>query len=126
MGPMPTSLSDRYKALYVKFADSWRVSDSTTLFDYAPGTSTKTYTMKTWPPEDGKCDLPYTVPLKGVNKDIAERACEGVFIPHLHGFCVLDVMVTGNTDFGKGYVISQGLPKYKRKVQHRHMPKEMR
>ncbi|MFV8584305.1 hypothetical protein ACNRBS_10870 [Ralstonia pseudosolanacearum] len=116
MGPMPTSLTDRFKALYVKFADSWRVSDSTTLFDYAPHTSTKTYTMKTWPPEDGICELPFTVPLIGVNQDVAERACKGVFIPHLKRSCVQDVMVTGNLDIGKGYVLSQGLPRYKIRV----------
>jgi len=116
IGPRPTSLPDRYNALYVKFADSWRVSDSTTLFDYAPGTSTKTYSMKTWPPEDGKCDLPFTVPLQGVSAEVAESACKGVFIPRLKNSCVLDVMVTGNTNFGKGYVLTQGLPKGKIKV----------
>ena len=72
-----------------------------------------------------QADLPFSVPLKGVNVDLAERACKGVFIPHLKRSCVQDVMVTGNTNFGKGYVLSQGLPKYKIKVPN-GKPKEIR
>lgn len=116
MGARPAPLPDRYKALYVTFADSWRVSDSSTLFDYAPGTSTKTYTMRTWPPEDGKCDLPFTVPLQGVSEAVADQACKGVFIPHMKRSCILDVMATGSTAFGKGYVVTQGFPKRKIKA----------
>ena len=49
VGPMPTSLPERYDVLYEKFADAWRVTDRDSLFDYAPGASTSTYTMKDWP-----------------------------------------------------------------------------
>lgn len=113
MGARPGPLSERYAALYGKFADSWRVTDATTLFDYAAGTSSKDFSVTGWPPENGKCGLPGAMPLRGVNQDVAERACAGVLIPHLKQSCVLDVMVTGDTGFGKGYQLTQGLPAYK-------------
>jgi len=116
MGAKPADLQDRYKALYVKFAESWRVNDSSTLFDYAPGTSTKTYTMRTWPGEGGQCELPFTVPVKGVNIDVAEQTCKAIQSPRLKRFCVFDAMVTGNTGFGRSYAMAQGLPKTKGKV----------
>ena len=34
--PMPQSIHDRFVKLYRKFADAWRVTDKTSLFDYAP------------------------------------------------------------------------------------------
>jgi len=116
MGAKPADLQDRYKTLYVKCAESWRVNDSSTLFDYAPGTSTKTYTMRTWPGESGQCELPYTVPVQGVNIDVAEQTCQAIQSPRLKGFCVFDVMVTGNRGFGQSHAMAQGLPKTKRKV----------
>jgi len=111
MGAKPADLHDRYAALYVKFADSWRVNDSTTLFDYAPGTSTKTYTMRTWPGEGGQCELLFTVPVKGVDIAVAEQACKAIQSPRFKKFCVFDVMVTGNRGFGRSYAVAQGLPK---------------
>ncbi len=116
MGVKPADLHDRYKALYVKFAESWRVDDSSTLFDYAPGTSTKTYTMRTWPGDGGPCELPFTVPVKGVGIDVAEQACKAIQSPRLKRFCVFDVMVTGNRGFGRSYAIAQGLPKTRGKA----------
>jgi hypothetical protein len=38
LGPMPATLPQRYSDLYGKFADAWRVTNTTSLFDYAPGT----------------------------------------------------------------------------------------
>jgi hypothetical protein len=110
MGAKPADLKDRYTALYVKFADSWRVNDTTTLFGYSPGTSTKTYSMPAWPGQDGKCELPFTVPVSGVSIDVAEQTCKGILSPRLKRFCVFDVMVTGNKGFGRSYAVAQGLP----------------
>ena len=39
---MPANLHDRYVTLYDKFGAAWRVTNSNSLFDYAPGTSTAT------------------------------------------------------------------------------------
>ena len=52
LGAMPAAMHDRYVELYVKFAGSWRVNNDTSLFDYAPDTSTKTFTFKEWPKEN--------------------------------------------------------------------------
>ena len=57
VGPKPASLHDRYVALYRTFADAWRVTDETSLFEYAPGTSTKTFTDPDWPAEKPPCVL---------------------------------------------------------------------
>ncbi len=43
LGARPVAMHDRYVDLYVTFADSWRVNNKTSLFDYARGTSTKTF-----------------------------------------------------------------------------------
>ena len=43
--------------LYGPFADAWRVSDSTTLFDYDPGKSTATYTDRAFPSDVDRAAL---------------------------------------------------------------------
>src|SRR5262249_44553775 len=63
LGPMPAALHERYVDLYQKFADAWRVNDKTSLFDYAPGTSTATFTLRSWPPESPPCVLAETRPV---------------------------------------------------------------
>ena len=55
LGPMPAAMHDRYVALYQTFANGWRVSNASSLFDYAPGQSTATFTDTSWPPEQGAC-----------------------------------------------------------------------
>ena len=108
LGPKPVPTDERYKAVYVKFADSWRASDVDTLFDYSTGTSTKDFTNSDWPRQDGKCALPGSTPLKGTTLDVAQKVCRGVVVPHLRRSCVQDVMATGDRVFGKSYVKGQG------------------
>lgn len=107
MGSMPGPLHDRYVALYQKFADAWRVTNGTSLFDYAPGTSTDTFTMRSWPLENPPCVLPHTRPVPPASKDEAERACLRITNKDTHANCVFDVMVTGNIGFAKTYLLSQ-------------------
>lgn len=107
IGPMPGPLHQRYVDLYQKFADAWRVSDRTSLFDYAPGTSTATFTLKSWPLEQPPCVLPQSPPVKPASPRVAEAACRGVTGKNAHADCVFDVTVTGNTGFAKTYVLSQ-------------------
>jgi hypothetical protein len=76
MGPMPATLPERYTALYRTFADAWRVSDRDSLFDYAPGTSTETFTRRDWPKQTLPCDGP------GDQADRArERSCRRNGLP---------------------------------------------
>jgi hypothetical protein len=116
VGAMPPALGDRYDVLYRKFADSWRVTAATSLFDYSPGTSTGTFTNADWPGRDGRCGLPNTVLLQGVDATVAEQSCQGIFIPHFKRMCVLDVMVTGDRTFGGGYRLTQGPKRYSVRV----------
>jgi hypothetical protein len=107
MGPKPTSAHEQYVELYGRFADAWRVTDKTSLFDYAAGTSTDTFTMRGWPPENGKCDVPGTVPVEGASEEVAKEACKGV--PGDPANCIFDVQVTGLTNIANTYVASRNV-----------------
>lgn len=115
-GAKPPSVEDRYQLLYVKFAESWRVNGGNTLFDYAPGTSSKTYTIKEWPGLEGKCELPFQVPLVGTSLEKAKEACADVIVPHMKEGCVQDVLVTGDPVFGRSYLKGQGTVKVIAKI----------
>lgn len=110
VGPRATSLNERYIQLYETFADSWRVSDATSLFDYLPGTSTATFTMDSWPaprgnPEDKNCsfDNGLVAELKPVDVTIAEEQCRDVKDKNNKANCVFDVKETGNLEFADLY-----------------------
>lgn len=105
MGPKPTSAHDQYVELYERFADAWRVTDKTSLFDYAQGTSTDTFTMRGWPPENGKCDIPGVVPVEGVSEEVAKEACKGLSGDPAN--CIFDVKITGLTNIANTYIASR-------------------
>lgn len=107
IGPMPASLHDRFVALYQTFTDAWRVTSANSLFDYAPGTSTDMFTMKTWPPEHPPCLLPGKVPVAPLPEAVAKQVCQSVTVDNAH--CVFDVTVTGNAGFATTYLIRQSL-----------------
>jgi hypothetical protein len=107
MGPIPSSLHQRYADLYQKFGDAWRVTDATSLFDYSSGTSTNTFTMHDWPKENPPCVIPETKPVQPASEAVAQRACRGVTDKNSHNNCVNDVVVTGNPEFAKVYLQSQ-------------------
>ncbi|WP_315814813.1 hypothetical protein [Paraflavitalea speifideaquila] len=110
LGPMPSSLTQRYHDLYEVFGNAWRVHDTTSLFDYAPGTSTKTFTNPSWPGGDStkNCippDVPGGIkPQRPIPKAEAEKICGEIKDGNRRSNCVLDVMATGETGFGKTYV----------------------
>lgn len=107
MGPMPAALHQRYIDLYHKFGNAWRVTDKTSLFDYAPGTSTKTFTLDSWPLEKPPCVIPQTPPVKPAEPGVAERACRLVLDKNMKRDCLFDVTVTGEPGFAKAYLVSQ-------------------
>jgi hypothetical protein len=49
LGPIPEGIQQRFDVLYKKFGEAWRITDKNSLFDYAPGTATETFTLKNWP-----------------------------------------------------------------------------
>jgi hypothetical protein len=108
LGALPASIDDRYVAIYQKFADSWRVTAQSSLFDYATGTSTDTYANRGWPPKTGSCSVPNTPVLHGATQAVAESACANIAVGHYRRMCVLDVMATGDRTFARGYLLTQG------------------
>jgi hypothetical protein len=107
LGPRPAALHDRYVALNETFADAWRVTDATSLFDYAPGTSTAAFTVDSWPQESPPCVLPRERPAEPVAVEVAERACRRITDPNRQANCVFDVTVTGEPGFAEAYLLTQ-------------------
>ena len=101
---MPAAQHDRYVELYGKFADSWRVNKETSLFDYAEGTSTTTFTNKAWPTENG----PYVAGTGPVAKPLGRKAavlaCRGVVGKNENADCVFDVMMIGHANIAQGHL----------------------
>ncbi|MDO8412386.1 MAG: S8 family serine peptidase [Gallionellaceae bacterium] len=108
LGAKPVATHDRYVALYEKFADSWRVNKKTSLFDYARGTSTKTFTFAQWPLEKP----PYVIAQGGkaakpLQRKAAQQLCRTVEGKNNKADCIFDVMVTGHAGFAKTYLLEQ-------------------
>jgi hypothetical protein len=123
VGPMPASLNARYVTLYKTFADSWRITNTTSLFVYAPGTSTSTFTDLNWPAEKLPCKLKpeFQIPgvkvLQGMPVARAEMICRVVTDKNLNRNCVFDVATTGDETFAKGYVFAEEIQLYGTRVK---------
>jgi hypothetical protein len=123
VGPMPPNLHDRYVTLYKTFADSWRVTDNTSMFVYESGTSTKTFTDLDWPAEKSPCKLKPEFQVSGAQSlmsipiEKAEMICSGITIKDLHDDCVFDVATTGDKAFARGYHLAQDLKLYGTSIQ---------
>lgn len=104
LGPKPAQLPERYEVLYKKFADAWRVTDSTSLFDYAPGTNTKSFTRADWPQFNPQsCKIDGQRPAQPATPAVAAEACKAVTNEAQKADCIFDVTVTGETGFGRTY-----------------------
>ncbi len=106
LGAMP-ALPQRYTDLYQTFANAWRVSDATSLFDYAPGTSTASFTLPAWPPQNADCTLPDRKPIKPLPLLTAKRLCRGITGANRNANCVFDTIALGDGVFAKTYLASQ-------------------
>jgi von Willebrand factor type D domain len=110
LGPIPESLNQRYQQLYEQFADAWRVTDATSLFDYAPGTNTATFTLDEWPRSNPKsCALEGQNSATPATPEVAVEACKGVTDAAQRADCVFDVTFTGHTGFGQSYEAMQNV-----------------
>lgn len=114
-GPAPGTLAARHALLNGTFANAWRVSSTTSLFDYAPGTSTASFTNVNWPPPPGTActsisgGFPWPgvetrLPVKPMNPQDAERLCAPVADLDARTNCVFDVTITGNAAMANGYL----------------------
>ena len=107
LGARPPARHDRHVALNQTFADAWRVTPATSLFDYAPGTSTATFTLKGWPMESPPCAVAGSTPVTPATSAVAQRACAGITDKDRREECVFDVRALGNTGFAKTYLQGQ-------------------
>src|SRR5207244_9615062 len=96
--------------LYERFEKAWRVTAATSLFDYAPGTSTATFTNEAWPVENAtRCDAPMPVvapgrPQKPLGGQTAAELCGRITDKFRRNNCIHDVMVTGEKGFATAYI----------------------
>jgi hypothetical protein len=92
-GGTPLAQPPTFTAVYPSYADSWRITDAVSLFDYNPAQNTKTFTDKTFPDRE--------TPLTAVRAAAVEPVCEaaGLTDPTDVANCELDVSVTGQADF---------------------------
>ena len=92
--------------LYDVFAESWRVTDETSLFDYADGEDTETFTDRDFPVEPASVDT-----LDAEARGIAELVCEAAQIqdPVTYDECVLDYGLTNEVGFVVGAQMADGL-----------------
>ena len=115
MGPRPDGLPQRYQDLYETFADAWRVSDTTSLFDYEGGLSTSAFTVDSWPIETPRsCAAPpqpggpfSATPPPTLAPAEAERLCGAIVVPERKANCVADVMATGEPRFAETYLLTE-------------------
>jgi hypothetical protein len=108
VGAMPSALHDRYVTLNKTFGNAWRVTKSNSLFDYAPGTSTATFTNAAWPVENAKtCSVPNVKTTPHITAEAAEDACKSITNKTLHSSCVFDVQMTGITHLADTYAVTE-------------------
>ncbi|WP_405177746.1 VWD domain-containing protein [Nocardia sp. NBC_01377] len=91
-----------FEALYPEFADSWRVEQSRSLFDYGPGEDTATFTDRHKPTR--------AIDATGLpNRATAELICRrsGITDPRILANCILDVALTGQPAFAEDAAQSQ-------------------
>jgi hypothetical protein len=92
--------------LYGRFAESWRISQDESLFYYAQGESTATFTDRSVPRES--VTLASLDPAKRAD---AERQCRaaGITAPGPLAECTLDLAVTGDRSFLSSAALAQAV-----------------
>jgi hypothetical protein len=85
-----------YNLLYRVFGESWRVTPKSSLFDYAPGQSTRTFTDRRFPSRILSPEA-----LRAQDRKNAEVICRRMRLrdPRVFRNCVLDVASTGFFSF---------------------------
>ncbi|WP_117209081.1 VWD domain-containing protein [Allorhizocola rhizosphaerae] len=100
----PLAQPVKFEQLYPSYADSWRVAQKDSLFTYAPGQSTDTFTDRSYP------EKPMTVAdLEPNRRAQAEAICRraGVTDPWQLLECVFDVGVSGRPEFAVSSAVSE-------------------
>ena len=104
--PIATDRHARHDAVYGRYADAWRITDATSLFDYDSGKTTASYTQKGFPVDTA--DVTYG-DLTADQRASGGTACATITDQQLQDDCVFDVGVSGQSGFADGYVAAQAL-----------------
>jgi hypothetical protein len=82
-----------YDTLYRKYGDSWRITQSESLFSYGKGQTTGSFTDKSFPDH-------YEPGIPADRRSAAERVCGALNLPTAAtAGCVMDVALTGDAGF---------------------------
>lgn len=97
-----TVVKSDFASLYPAYSDSWRISQAESLFTYGAGTSTNSYTNRSFPQE-------YKAPTSLPGYDAAKKLCQqmGVTDEDTLANCALDVAITGRPEFAASATFSQ-------------------
>jgi hypothetical protein len=106
MLPAATDRHARHAVVYGRFADAWRVTDSSTLFDYEGGKSTATHTQKDFPTDTADVTADDLTPAQ---QAAGQTACGQIADQGLHDSCVFDVAVSGDAGFAQSYTATLSL-----------------
>ena len=98
--PKPLDRHEAYESLYRRFADAWRVTGATTLFDYEAGKSTSSYTIHDYPTAPKVAGLADLDPAKAAD---GRKTCAAVTDADLREECAFDVAVTGDPGYVRSY-----------------------
>jgi len=104
--PAAGDQQQRHQLVYGQFADAWRVTDASSLFDYDPGKSTLTYTDRNFPSDAQEQALASFPPDQAAAADVA---CAAITAPDLQPECIFDVEATGDPGFANSYAPEQDL-----------------
>jgi hypothetical protein len=102
--PATTDNQRRLATVYGQFADAWRVTDATSLFDYDSGKSTASYTIKPYPTDSTYDSIG---DLSAGQRAAGNSACSAITDSDLHDDCVFDVGVSGDNGFAGSYAATQ-------------------
>lgn len=100
LAPQPPDLRGYWQELYVRFAEAWRVTQKSSLFDYDAGQATATFAIPAFPPPENLVRLE---DLTAEQRAAGEAACGLVTDPIVHAQCVFDVGVTSDSGWAEGY-----------------------
>ncbi len=108
--PAAPDTETRDSIMYGQFADAWRVTDATSLFDYEAGKSTASYTDRNFPSDTDRAALNSALSSPDPARQAeAQDACAGVTDTELQSDCFFDVYATQDDGFVQQYVAQQDL-----------------
>ncbi|MCI5166928.1 MAG: fibronectin type III domain-containing protein [Candidatus Electrothrix sp. GM3_4] len=118
LGPRPANLAQRHQDLHETFADSWRVDETSSLFDYEPGLTPNSFVVPGWPvsaaqsclaPAQPGVPVPTAPTATAMGQAQAEELCASIVDLQRRKNCIQDVMAMGDPIFAETYLQSQKL-----------------